>query len=194
MTMDRVKVQVNGTPGGNGTMNWYFVAATAAGLTALGNLMTAMRPYIPNTVTYVIPGSGDTINDADGHLSGTWTAASPGSYTGTGGQTAAAPTGLLIDWKAATVVDSHRPIAKAFFVPCSTAAVGTNGMAAAAAITAINAAAATFLGASTSFGIWHRPKYNYKTDPPTLVRTGTSIAVASGTVNSKLCVLRSRRD
>lgn len=194
MTLERVKVAVANTPGGSGVMNVYFSLVTNATLTALGNLITAMKPYLPNTITYTIPSSGDIIDDVTGDLESAWTATAPAPIVGTGAQVAAAPAGILIDFKAGDVVDNHRPIGKMLFVPCSTAGVGSNGNTSSTAITAINTAAATFLTAAPEYRIWHRPRKADAGPPVVTARPGSNIAAAAASCNPKLAVLRSRRD
>jgi hypothetical protein len=193
MTLDRVRVVNQGSPGGNASTNFYFVAVTTAALTALGAFYTAIKTYYPTTVSMVIPSSGDTINDATGVLVGSW--GTSGGSTVAGGTVGiqATPVGFEIAWLGSGIVDGHRPVGKTLIVPASSSTFNTNGTILNTAVTAIQTAANNFLAASTSFGIWHRPVYNYKVDPPLLVRPGTVMAIASATVRTAPTVLRSRR-
>jgi hypothetical protein len=194
MTLERVKVAVANTPGGPGVMNVYFSLVTDSTLTALGALITAVKPYIPSTITYTIPSSGDILDDTTGDLESSWTATAPAPIVGTGASVAAAPAGLLIDFKAGDVVDNHRPIGKMLFVPCATAGVSSSGGASSTAITALNTAAATFLTAAPEYRIWHRPRKATDGPPPKPFRAGSNVVASAATCNPKLAVLRSRRD
>lgn len=193
MTIDRVRVINAGSPGGAASTNFYFLSATTAGLTALGTFFTALKPYFPTTITMQIPSTGDQVNDATGVLVGSWAASGGTSITGSGTGIAATPVGLEVAWLASDVIDGHRPVGKTLIVPVSSQALTTSGVIGSAVITAVNSAAAALIAATTSFGIWHRPVYNRKVDPPQLVRPGVMVAISSGICRSAPTVLRSRR-
>ena len=193
MSLSRVKVVNAGSPGGAATTSFYFLVVTSSELTALGALFTAMKPYYSNTLTFQIPAGGDVINDADGTLTGSWTAGSPQNIAGSGSATQSTPTGIEIAWLAAGIVDSHRPIGKTYLIPAGTGAYASNGIIGAAAISAITTAATTFLAAAPSFAIWHRPRKATAGPPAKPFRPGIGVAVSSAVVRSAPAVLRSRR-
>jgi hypothetical protein len=194
VAIDRVRLRSTGFAGGDGFTNFYFTSATGANLAALRAMFDAIKALLPTTVRYVFPANGDTIDETDGHLLGGWSAAAPADVVGTAGGAYSAPTGFLIDWKIAGVVDGHRPIAKTFVVPASGAAMGLTGGILSSAVTTVNAAALAFLSASAGFSLWHRPVKASAGPPPVAARPGGVFAIVSGSCNPKAVVLRSRRD
>lgn len=194
MAIDRVRVTSTGWTGATGYTNFYFTNATTANLAAIGALLTSLRPYIPSVVTYTIPNGGDTVNEGDGKLSGSWSATAPGAVVGSATGIAATPVGFFVSWRSGTVVDAHRPTGKLFIVPAASSAFSTAGVVSASVVTAVNGFAATFLANTIGFVVWHRPKYNYDVKPPALVRNGLGVSVASATCSPKPAILRSRRD
>ena len=191
--MDRVRVVNAGSPGGAASTNFYFIVATTAGLTALGAFFTALKAYIPSTITMQIPSSGDTVNDATGQLVGSWAQPGGTNVVGTGAGIQATPVGVEVAWLASAVIDAHRPVGKTLIVPVSPAAFGTTGIIGPTALGIFNTAANTLLAANSGFGIWHRPKYNYKVTPPVLTRPGALVNIGSAATRSAPAVLRSRR-
>jgi len=194
VSIDRIRITSTGFSGATGYTNLYFNAATATDLNAVRALFEAIKAYVPTGVRYVFPGSGDTIDETDGHLLGGWSALAPADVVGTSAGSYSAPAGFVMEWRIAGVVDGHRPIGKTFIVPSGAAALATAGGVSSVATTAVNAAIVTFLASSTGFTLWHRPVYDRSTKPPTLKRPGGSFPIVSGTCPQKTMVLRSRRD
>jgi hypothetical protein len=195
MAIDRVRVTGSVGAGGATTTNFYFLNATAGNLTALGNLYTALKAIWPIGQTYTIPNSGDTINEVDGSLAGGWSAAAPAPIVGTGGQAWSAPSGLLIRWKIAGVIDGHRPIAKTFLVPIVMGQYDpATGQVLPATQTTVTAAATAFISAATGFVLWHRPRKASPGPPPVTARPGAFQSIITGQCSPKAAVLRSRRD
>jgi hypothetical protein len=193
MTLSRVKVVNGGSPGGNAVTNFYFRSVSGTELTALGAFITACKPYLPSTITYTIPSSGDTIDEATGALTGSWSATAPSPIAGTGVNMAGTPIGIEVAWLAAAVVDNHRPVGKTLWVPASATGIGNNGAVAPAAITAMNSAAATFLASAVNFAIWHRPRKASAGPPPVTFRPGLAMTPGGAVTRPLVCVLRSRR-
>jgi len=194
MSIDRVRVRSTGFAGGDGFTNFYFTSATGANVAALRAMFDTIKALLPTTVRYVFPSSGDTIDETDGHLLGGWTAAAPADVVGTSATAYSAPTGILIDWKIAGVVDGHRPLAKTFIVPAASIAFNVSGGVLSSTVTTVNTAASAFLSASAGFSLWHRPVAAKPGPPPVAARPGGVFAIVSGSCNQKAAILRSRRD
>jgi hypothetical protein len=193
MTLSRVKVVNQGSPGGNAATNFYFSTVGTTELNALGTFITAIKAYIPSSITFVVPSTGDIINESDGTLSGSWSATAPAPIIGTGSGMAGTPIGVEIAWLAAAVVDGHRPVGKTLIVPAAAGAINSSGVVAPATVTAVNAAAATFLATAVNFKIWHRPRKASPGPPPVTFRPGLGMTPAGGTTRTPVAVLRSRR-
>lgn len=193
MTLSRVKVVNQGSPGGNAATNFYFSTVGTTELNALGTFLTGLKPYWPTSITMVIPSTGDIINESDGTLSGSWSATPPAAVVGTGGNIGATPVGFEVAWLAAAVVDGHRPVGKTLIVPCASGAINSSGVIAPATVTAVNSAAATFLATAVNFKIWHRPRKAAPGPPPVTFRAGLGMTPAGGSCRTPPAVLRSRR-
>lgn len=194
MTIDRVRVEQIGGAVGKSYTNFYFQAVTTAALTALGAWFTALKPYIPTASQYVIPATGDTLDEATGHNLSGWTATPPAAIVGTGASIPSVLSGMLIQWRGGAMFSGRRPVGKTIIVPASNAAYVGTGFIAATAATAIDAASVTFIAASTGFIIFHRPVYDRSGPTPVLVRPGGFMSPSQGKLSLKPTVLRSRRD
>lgn len=193
MSIDRVRVINAGSPGGAASTNFYFFIADTTNLTALTAFLNAIKAYIPSTMTMQVPNTGDTVNETTGQLAGSWTATGGSNVVGTGTGIQSTPTGFEVAWLTDTVIDGHRPVGKTLIVPASASAYSGTGVISSSVVTAVNAAAATFVAAASQFIVWHRPVYNRDVDPPALIRPGSSVDVVSGICRSVPTVLRSRR-
>jgi hypothetical protein len=192
VTLDRVRVTITGGVGGTGYMNWYFEAATTAQILLIHDLVDACKAFLPLGFTYTFPTNGDRIQETDGKLVSGWTATAVPAVTGTGSYTQPT-TGFHIQWKGQTVINGHRPIGKALFVPAAAGAFSA-GRIGASVLPVIQAAADNFITNVASFRLWHRPVYDYSTDPATLKRPGAIYIPTSAKVTDLPVVLRSRRD
>lgn len=194
MSLSRVKVNNKGGPGGAATTNFYFSTISSTELGALATFFNAVKALLPSTITYEIPGSGDVIDEGDGHLTGSWSSTGATSVVGTGTGIQSTPTGIEIAWLAADVVDGHRPVGKTLLVPATASAYSGNGTIAPASVTTCNNAGATFLATAVNFKIWHRPrKADPKADPPVTFRSGLAMTPGGVSTRSAPTVLRSRR-
>jgi len=194
MGLDRVRITSTGYSGATGYTNLYFTSATTANLNAVRALFDAVKGFLPTVVRFTFPAAGDTIDETDGHLLGGWSGVAPADVVGTASGNYAAPAGFMLQWKTSGVIDGHRPIAKTFFVPMASLAMGPTGGVSAACVTAANAAITTFLGSSAGFSLWHRPIAAKAGPPPVAARPGGSFPITSGQCSTKTVVLRSRRD
>lgn len=191
-TLFRYKCRITSGVIGNAAMNFYFTAATVANQNAVKTLIDSLKLYMPNTVTYVIPGSGDAVYEDTGKLAGGWSVGTDQTVSGSGSNAYPGQAGGMIKWSVGAVVDSHRPVGRTILVPLSSPAFSTTGGLIAGFVTAAQSAAAAFLSTSSGFVVWHRPVYDYKVKPAVLVRPGQGVPVTGASVPSVSSTLRSR--
>lgn len=141
---------------------------------------------LPSGVQITFPTSGDSINDTNGQLVGTWTAPAAAAVNGSGAATAAAGVGVCVGWQTGGIVNGRRLRGRTFLVPVTTPVWGIDGTITDASLASFQAFAAA-LQASGPLAIWHRPTSKGATD-------GNSYGVVSNKVRDKVAVLRSRRD
>jgi hypothetical protein len=185
----RIPVVWSGFSGGPGVNTFYSdVADVDIATTALHTFYEAIDTFIPDVVDINVPGSGDTISDSSGILTGTWTAtATPAQVNGGATGTYAAPVGAVVNWLTSAIVDGRRLQGKSFIVPLTDAAFDSDGSIVSGFLTTLRNAAAALAATADSIKVWHRP-----TDPGP--SGGSSAAVTSSRVPDLAAVLRSRRD
>lgn len=145
-----------------------------------------MNSLFPNVVTIQVPGTGDTLDDATGLITGSWSTATPAAVTGVVAGVYAAPTGFIANHNTNGVIAGRRLRGRSFLVPAAGTAYDTNGTLTATALSAAQGASTTFLAAVTpQFVVWHRPIAH---------AGGSTSPVTAIVVPDKACVLRSRRD
>ena len=193
MSLSRVKVVNTGSPGGNAATNFYFRSVSGTELSALGAFYTAIKALYPTTITMTIPAAGDIIDEANGNLTGSWSATPPAAVAGTGASIASTASGIEIAWLAAAVVDGHRPVGKTLIVPAAAVAYAPTGVIASSTVTTCNSAGATFLASAVNFAIWHRPRKASPGPPPVTFRAGLSMTPGGVQTRTVPTVLRSRR-
>lgn len=201
----RVRVRYDGWTGGPGLSTLYFLPPSEdpiwtqthvdEAFSRVRTFLMTFNGYYPSPVQGTILDQADVLNDADGELLtsfiGNVGAALP--VGGTGGLYATA-SAVLLKWHTLGIVHGHALKGKMFLSPLSNNAV-TMGLAGAALVTAVGngmTAYKNFGGPGPVPCVWSRPvKVATQTTP---ARPGQSWAIVSGSVNSKLAVLRSRRD
>lgn len=159
---------------------------SAPPVAAIYNAYNAIFQSMPGTCQVQVPGSGDTINDTNGELVGSWTATTPAVITGTGSSTAAAGVGACVGWQTGGIVAGRRLRGRTFLVPLSTDAYDPQGTLTSTALTRIQTFASTMMAAGP-LAVWHRPTTAGGTD-------GNSYGVQSFRVRDKVAYLSSRRD
>jgi hypothetical protein len=182
----------SGFPGGPATTTLYTSAIpVTSGIKAF---FTALKPYVPPTVTWTIKGNGDKLEDSTGALTGAWSSGGDLTETANAGASAyAAPVGFLVTLLTSTIVHNHHVKGRIFMVPMSNGIMDTNGTLTGTALTAITTAANALVSSqSAQLGVWSRPVK--KATPNTPVRPGQFCIVTGVNVPDKCVVLRSRRD
>lgn len=163
---------------------------TAPPVAAITSAFNALNAVLPDSVTFTVPNTGDSIEDTTGALSGVW--------SGTGGQTigghaagpVAAGVGACVSWTTGGIVNGTKGPRKlrgrTFIAPMGTGYFEANGTLSAAGLGAVDAFG-TQLRAAGPLAVWHRPT---KAAPA----SGNSYAVITHRVRDKVAYLSSRRD
>lgn len=155
-------------------------------VTDITDFFDDISDYFPSALSWTIPSSGDSIEDASGAIDGFWSTTGGGTVQGTGGGGAAFPNGvgLRVRWRTAGINNGRRVVGSTFLTSLLGSAFDTNGTIGSAALGAVQASA-DLLAASGALLIWSRP------DPGST--NGFSSAVTSAEVPDRVTALRSRR-
>lgn len=192
-SLHRVVVEWSG-PGVNGrACNVLYFSASdnvAPPAAAIGAAYNQIGEILPNGVKTQAPSSGDTINDVDGSLIGSWSTAPVGPGMGGAAGGIAAGVGACIGWSTGGIVNGtkgpRRLRGRTFIVPLATMAYDTDGTLTTVAMTKLENFAAA-LQAAGPLAIWHRPTVLAPSG-------GNSYGVGAHRIRDKVAVLRSRRD
>lgn len=184
-TIARVPVTWTGLPGLPGVSVFYWDFAEAADLSALNAFFTAVRGLFADALSWSIPGGGDTIDDSDGTLNGSWIATGGGTIIGNGGGGSyPAGVGTRVRWNTAGIVDGRRVRGSTFMVPLLGANYDISGTIGSTPLTTLRNAA-TALATNGGLRIWSR------NDPGST--NGSSNLVITASVPDQVATLRSRR-
>jgi hypothetical protein len=193
-------VQLSGDIGGLGVskFHWQRIDATtplvadcnAAGA-ALHGLYNSLTGLFPSAITWTFPADVPLFDVSSALVQGILTMSSvPAAVSGAGGLDYAAGTGARINWKTTSIHGRRFLRGATFMVPLVASAYNGTGAVAAASITTIQGAAATFLAAMATANLeliaWHRPLKGATTG-------GAAGLVAAAAVPSTPAGLRSRR-
>lgn len=161
--------------------------SVAAILSAYANL----DAILPGGVSIRVPGSGDTIDDTTGALTGVWSATGSGTTSSSGAGNAGGGVGACISWTTGGIVTgasgrAHKLRGRTFLVPLAAQYLGNDGHWTTNAMAQLTACASG-LQAAGPLAVWHRPTTKGGSN-------GTSYGVISNRVTSKVAFLSSRRD
>jgi hypothetical protein len=200
VNITHISMQVAGDVGGVGISRFWFQRADAADPTQsdCNSAAAAVRALLQSAVTYIAADTTYTCQTQcelqahdTGAVSGLVTISSvPAVVTGGGGGNYAAGTGYRLNWKTLSVHNRRFIRGCNFITPIASGGWTSGGIAASAAVTAINTAIGTYLAAMSSAAldpiIWHRP--------PTGTFTGGAVGlIVTGAVSTTPASLRSRR-
>lgn len=184
MTIDRVRIELTGGPGGDGVTTMYFLDGAAAQPAVLAFAL-AWSGALPDDVTLHVADTGDTINAETGELTGVWNGGDDGGYVGTSPDPFIAGSGMRIRWLTAGIVAGRRVSGSTFLVPLAAGIFTTAGVPSTMWVdnflTAANALIADTAG---NMVVWSRP---------TGSRVGSSHPVVSAAVPVQSSYLTSRR-
>lgn len=144
-----------------------------------------IKDYFPSPLSWSIPNSGDTFDDATGTLVGGWTGVNGGTVNATSSAPYAAGTGSYVAWGTAAIVGGRRLKGRTFLCPLNKDYFDNSGTIVNSAVTVMQTAAA-LLAATGVLHVWHRPSSPGGSD-------GSSSAVTSGTQLDRVTSLRTRR-
>lgn len=185
----KIPVVWGGFPGSPGVSVFYSPEATDANA-SIKTFFTSCQAHAPAGVTWTIPFAGDTINDSNGDISGTWTSVDGGTVTSTGTGAYAAGTGAFVRWLTGGIVAGRRVKGHTFFCPIIASDYDSTGTILTGALTVLQSAAAV-LGGASKLVIWARESPGTSAHPG--ARAGSSHPVIAGTVPDLVTSLRSRR-
>lgn len=182
--IERVRVSWSGWPGEPGVSTFYCDSAATL-LPLLRTFFNAMPSILPSGLVLTFPSSGEILSDTTGIVSSSWSATAPATVTGTAGGNYSGRTGLVVGWVTNLVIGRHILKGRTFVVPISDNAYAPDGTIANGTVVAIQAAATTLVGASSTLRVWHRPSTLTSGD-------GDSSLVTAAKVRDRVQVMTSR--
>ena len=193
----RFRVGWSGAPGLPGLSTFYAVS-TAVGWdpnafnSALSTMFTVFKGQLPFAVTITFPSAVDFLEDTTGVLTSSGSVTAPPPISGSGSSVYSAPSGVVVKWQTASVLDGHRVQGKTYIVPTINTLEAANGVPNAGVLGAMQAGANAFATSQAGFFcIWHRPRKASATIP---ARAGGHALVTGAVMLDKFAVLTSRRD
>jgi hypothetical protein len=182
----RIPVVWDGLPGLPGVSVFYSAGTdSSAAVAALTTFFNAIKGSVPASLSWQIPSGGDTLDETDGTLFGSWTGASGTVISSTGGAgTYAAGVGFRVKWLTNGIAAHKRVTGSTFIVPLLGSLYDSNGTIAAAQVTAGQTAANALVAAGV-MKIWHRGSV---ANP-----TGVAHLMQGAVLPDKVATLRSRR-
>jgi hypothetical protein len=184
MAIRKIPVAWQTGAGGSG-VSVFYSAFGVDPTVELGTFFNSIKASFPTSVTWDIPQSGDTIDEATGQITGAWTAGTPNSIAGTGAVAYAAGTGIFVRWQTAGIVNGRRVRGRTFLCPTIVNVYEANGTIVAATLTTTITAANLLVGAG-KLVIWHRPSAHGMAD-------GSMHTIIGSSVPDKVTSLRTRR-
>lgn len=163
---------------------------TAPPVAAIKTAFDSVAGILPVGVTVTTPNTGDIIEDTTGALTGAWTGTGGGVSNGSGPANCPAGVGACVGWATGGLVTGKRGPrrlrGRTFIVPLHNSCYDSDGTLYSTALGTMNTFKTNLLAAG-GMAIWHRPT-------AAAPSSGTSYAVASGTVKDRVAYLSSRRD
>lgn len=153
---------------------------------------TAGNGALPSGVAITPDSFVDIINDTTGFLDSSQAVTPPAAVTFAGGTSFASVAGICVTWATGGFATgpSGRPRrvrGRTFLIPISGSGYDTDGTLVASRVTAVNAAAAAYVGGSWNPCVWHRPTGIGGVN-------GSSHRMTGGQTRDKVAILTSRRD
>lgn len=182
----RIQVAWTGGPGMPGVSTFYADAAGTIPVGALGTFFTALKSFIPSSVTWTVPSTGDVFSDTTGALTSSWSSGTPQVIAATGSPASySGASGVVIRWNTAGIANNRRVRGRTFFVPVVAAIYDSGSIVSSQLASFQTAANALVASAGTDLRIWHRPVAG---------AGGASFAITGAVAPDLAAVLRSRRD
>jgi hypothetical protein len=183
-TLRRWRVQWSGGTGGAGVSTFYSGSAVDVS-TELATFFGSIKSRFPSGIGWAMAGSGDTIDDATGHINGGYSGGTAWADSGSAGAVAyAGGVGTFVQWGTGAIVGTRRLKGRTFLTGLESVNYDSAGTIVSSCLTNLRAAAAV-LAAAGKLVIWSRP------DPGG--SNGTSSLVTSGDVPDRVSWLQTRR-
>lgn len=182
--IDRVEVTWTGLSGLPGVSVMYFIPGNPAPA-SLVTFFTAIQSVFPAGLSWTIPTSGDTIDDATGTLTGGWSTSGGGTVAASGAAAHAAGCGAYVNWSTGSIVGGRRLKGRTFLAPLMNSAYDNAGTIVTGNLTTLQNAA-TALAVGDGLVVWHRPTSPGGSD-------GIAALTISAQVPDQVTSLRSRR-
>jgi len=183
----KIVVQWQGLQALPGVSVFYASSGSTNPVSDLNTFFTALRPLFPTALGWVLPGSGDSIDEQTGHVQASgWSSTGAGTITCTGGAVAnTLGTGGKVIWLTAGLTTKFRRVkGHTNFTSLINTCYTATGVLTAGTMTSINTPATALVGTG-NFGVWHRNTPG-STD-------GFFSSMTSAVVPSTVISLRSRR-
>jgi hypothetical protein len=181
---------------GQGVATMYFLDMSTA-VPSVKDFWTALAPAMPVGISIQVESAGDVIEDTTGEIIDAWTRPSVSALGTSGGSNYSAPSGAVVRWNTATILDGRRLRGRTFVVPLASGGYDTDGTIGGTTLSPILIAAeALVTSQSSSFVIWHRPFAGAPAVPPRPARPahdGGNGLVTNALVPDRVAILRSRR-
>jgi len=143
---------------GAGLSTFFFTEAHTGFVSDLHDFFTAIRTAFPPGITWVIAGSGDTIDVDTGELDGTWAETSDATQTSAATGVFALGVGARVTWRTSGIRNGRRVQGSTFLVPLAALAYQSDGTIATDPLAVLNGAADALVTASTTnMVIYSRP-------------------------------------
>lgn len=197
MTIARVQVALTGTAlAGAGVSTFYTRNVTPGSLPgAISTFFSSCASALPSGLTWTVPNTGDTIDEATGAIAGTWTGTGGATAAGSGTGNFTLGSGGRVEWRTSVPVFGHHPRGRTFMVPIVNLAMGADGRIASGTVTQFqNAANALITAGAGDLVVWVRPRKNYVgKNGPLPDRSGAIVPIVSASIPTTPTALRSRR-
>jgi hypothetical protein len=123
----------------------------------LYTFLKALDAVFASGTSWVIRTDGKVLDDATGSLVDKWTEGTARTSTGSSGTAVVANASqVLVRFNTSSIING-RFLTGRVYLPGASTTVLSNGQVASGTQTTINAAAATFVATTSSYGVWHRP-------------------------------------
>lgn len=202
MAIDRIRVPWTGGRGGAGVSTFYALDATTA-VDPLHDFFDALKALVPASITWSFAGSGDTIDETDGTLTGSWAGTGQANVVATGSDTNVAdPVGAVINWETTQIRYGHRVKGRTFIVP-GIKDMYASGTLNDSVVTQLEGYADALIDAvPNNLVVWTRPfagtpqwtDVHGRVHPARTAHDGATSSIVTVNVPDKVVVLRSRRD
>ena len=146
----------------------------------------AAKAVFPLDLVITVPGTGDSIEDTTGELTGVWSTSGGDTVEGTGDYGTAAGVGACINWLTGGIIDGKKLRGRTFIVPIHALNYADDGTLAPTTFTVLSTLA-NDLQAAGPLAVWHRPTTAGGSD-------GNSYGVIANRLRDKVAYLSSRRD